>query len=540
MVTDVDTTLVTAARDGDRAALDEVVAAYLPLVYNIVGRALARDAEVDDTVQDVMLHVVRGLPGLRDPEAFRSWLVAITMNQVRSHHRPRQADPHPQDVFDTLPDPQADFAELSVWKLRLTGQRQETARAAAWLDDDHRDLLSLWWLVESGQLSRADLIAATGANAHAVTVRIGRMKKQLDTARGIVRALAATPRCPDLTALTADWPGVPGPLWRKRIARHTQDCRRCRDAGSDLVPVEGLLAGLALVPLPVGLVGKVTSNLPGVPAGPAQAHGRASHRKPKSRQDHWKTKVAAAVVAVTAIGGTAAVLEPETGNPTPRSAPLPSASAPDSPAATPRPTGAASAPVTADPIPRHASPSPTGPAPVPSSVTSPSASRGTPSPAASATPSAAPSTATPSAATSTTGSAGAAEPEEQVLVAINRARAEQNLPALQRTTALNRSANGHSQAMLSGCGLNHTCPGEPNLGARGPATAENIGNGGPVANTPGAIGGMAVGLTNAMLAETAPEDGHRRNILGCSYRHVGISIVRDGSGRIWMTQDFSG
>ncbi|MEU4114859.1 hypothetical protein AB0F71_10240 [Kitasatospora sp. NPDC028055] len=54
-----------------------------------------------------------------------------------------------------------------------------------------------------------------------------------------------------------------------------------------------------------------------------------------------------------------------------------------------------------------------------------------------------------------------------------------------------------------------------------------------MADAPGTIGGMAVGLTNAMLAEKAPEDGHRRNILDCSFRHVGISIVRtapEGSG----------
>ncbi|MEU6972044.1 sigma-70 family RNA polymerase sigma factor [Kitasatospora aureofaciens] len=543
MVTDVDATLVTAARDGDRAALEELVTAYLPLVYNIVGRALAKDAEVDDAVQDVMLHVVRGLPGLRDPEAFRSWLVAITMNQVRSHHRPRQTEPHALDVFDTLPDPHADFAELTVWKLRLSGQRQETARAAAWLDDDHRDLLSLWWLVESDQLSRADLVAATGANPHLVTVRIGRMKKQLDTARGIVRALAATPRCPDLTAVTAGWPGVPGPLWRKRIARHTQSCDRCRNTASDLVPVEGLLAGLALVPLPVGLVGKVTSNLPCSPAGPPQAPSRASHRKPKARHDHWRTKVAAAVVAVTAIGGTAAVLQPETGNPTTRSAPAPSA--PPSPSAddvtASPPAGPPSAPVAAGALDGQLTSSPTRPAAVPSSATSPTPSAsGAPSRKESAAAaSTAPSTAAPSAAPSASGPAGATEAEEQVLAVINRARADQGLDALHRTTALNRSANEHSQAMLSGCGLHHTCPGEPHLGARGPATGENIGSGGPVADAPGAIGGMAVDVTNAMLAETAPDDGHRRNILDCAFRHVGISVVRDGSGRVWMTQDFS-
>src|SRR5882724_3649483 len=79
--------LVDAARAGDQRALDELIARHLPLVYNIVGRALAQRTDVDDVVQNTMLRVVRGLPGLRDPERFRSWLVAVTMNQVREHRR---------------------------------------------------------------------------------------------------------------------------------------------------------------------------------------------------------------------------------------------------------------------------------------------------------------------------------------------------------------------------------------------------------------------------------------------------------------------
>jgi len=81
-------------------------------------------------------------------------------------------------------------------------------------------------------------------------VRIQRMKGQLETARVVVRALAASPPCPDLQLITADWDGRPNALWRKRIARHTRDCRYCSPAWSGLVAAERLLAGMALVPLP--------------------------------------------------------------------------------------------------------------------------------------------------------------------------------------------------------------------------------------------------------------------------------------------------
>jgi len=100
--------------------------------------------------------------------------------------------------------------------------------------------------------------------------------------------------------------------------------------------------------------------------------------------------------------------------------------------------------------------------------------------------------------------------------------------------------------MAGGCGLSHQCPGEPDLGARETAAGvhwtaagENIGEGGPVANTTAAIAQMAVGLTQSMLNEKPPDDGHRRNILSSSFTHIGIAVFRDSRGTVWLTQDFS-
>lgn len=242
MIEEADPELVTAARNGDRTALEALVTAYLPLVHTMVGRALGRGLDVDDTVQETMLRVLRGLPDLRDTQAFRSWLVAITMNQIRRHHRRRQLDLRWHEPFEGLAEPGSDFAELAVWEISLAAQRAETTEAAAWLDDDARHLLALWWLEEAGDLSRAEVVTMLGLPPHLVTVRIGRMKTQLEIARVTVRALAAAPRCPGLSAATAAWTGRPAPLWRKRMARHVRDCASCSRTADDLVPLEGLLA----------------------------------------------------------------------------------------------------------------------------------------------------------------------------------------------------------------------------------------------------------------------------------------------------------
>ncbi|XVS62956.1 sigma-70 family RNA polymerase sigma factor [Actinosynnema sp. CA-299493] len=249
MRTPGDAAAVTAAQRGEPGALDALVAAYLPLVYNVVGRALAGHSDTDDVVQETMLRALNGLSGLREPEAFRSWLLAIALNQVRDHHRTRPplVDTEPAD----LADPGADFADLAITRLQLTGQRREVVAATRWIGDDERELLSLWWMEQVGRITRAELAEALGLTPQHAAVRVQRMKAQLEGARVVVRVLAA-PRCGDLAEVVADWDGQPNALWRKRIVRHARECARCARGFDDLAAVDGLLARIPLVPLPAG------------------------------------------------------------------------------------------------------------------------------------------------------------------------------------------------------------------------------------------------------------------------------------------------
>ncbi|MFD9329548.1 RNA polymerase sigma factor [Streptomyces sp. NPDC060065] len=237
---------IGAAQAGDRRALDELVAGWLPLVYNIVGRALNGHADVDDVVQETMLRAVDNLGSLRDPDSFRSWLVAIAMRQIRDRARRRTSEP-PADGSGVQA---ADFAELTVLRLQLEGQRREVAEAVRWLDDEDRQLLSLWWLEVAGELTRRELASAVGISRQHAAVRVQRMKERLEAARGIVRALGSA--CPDLGSVTTRWDGRPDSVWRKRLARHVRGCAYCSGRpGESVVPAERLLVGIALVPVPV-------------------------------------------------------------------------------------------------------------------------------------------------------------------------------------------------------------------------------------------------------------------------------------------------
>ncbi|MFJ9566577.1 RNA polymerase sigma factor [Streptomyces fuscichromogenes] len=303
---------VAAAQAGDRRALDELVEGWLPLVYNVVGRALNGHADVDDVVQETMLRAVDNLGTLRDPDSFRSWLVAIAMRQIRDRARRRQD----RKLDEAVPDGAADFAELTVLRLQLAGQRREVAEAVRWLDAEDRQLVSLWWLEVSGELTRPELAAAVGISRQHAAVRVQRMKARLETSRGIVRALDGA--CPQLREVTARWDGRPDSVWRKRLARHIRGCGYCGDTHDSVVPAERLLVGIALVPVPVGFT--LALALGGRTAAAATSVG-------------WSAKVLGALtkpaVAVTAgatiVAGGAYVVVRTPPDPAPRTAVSPTA-----------------------------------------------------------------------------------------------------------------------------------------------------------------------------------------------------------------------
>ncbi|MDX6312711.1 MAG: hypothetical protein QOF44_2175 [Streptomyces sp.] len=363
-----DTETVVAARDGDQDALEALVADALPLVYNIVGRALGAHSDVDDVVQETLLRVVRSLSDLRDPDAFRSWLVAITVRQVRNrdhHRRTAQYSTADLDTADQMPDPASDFADLTILRLGLTDQRREVAEATRWLDGDDRALLAVWWLETTGELDRGELAAGLGLSGRHAAVRVQRMKEQMQVSRMVARVLAAPRECHRLDALVQDWDGTPSPLWRKRFARHIRGCGICGRLCEDLLPMDRLLVGLPMLPVPVSLSGLHFSSLPS-DAVRAAAPRTAPHTPQRSgapRGAHAARRLlpkgpllgAAAVTSVAVAVAGALIAAHLSGQPSTRTdaaaSPVVAAATPSTASPTPRRTESATPTPTAKPKP---------------------------------------------------------------------------------------------------------------------------------------------------------------------------------------------
>ncbi|WP_415952969.1 sigma-70 family RNA polymerase sigma factor [Streptomyces sp. KLOTTS4A1] len=527
--------LVRAAQHGDERARGELVTAYLPLVYSIVGRALNGHADVDDVVQDTMLRALRGIGGLQDPQRFRSWLVAIAMNQIRGHHQARRSAPKGLGAHEDsdLPDPSGDFVNLTIVRLGLEGQRREVAEATRWLEEDDRELLALWWLEAAGELTRAELAAALEVTEQHAAVRVQRMKGQLETARTIVRVLAA-PRCPGLGAVLGIWDGVPSGLWRKRIARHIRQCGNCAPHTADLWPAEGLLVGFGLVPLlagstagvlaALGLYGEPAAQTVAFAAAPPGAHdlpdrdilrtdaapsgpSRVEGRRQRLRKRRRTTATAAAVVllltGVTAVGidlltpdaesdrvqaSTASEAERPSAAESTSSAPVASADASASASESPKPSASRKPSRTADPEPSTSEPRPTRTKPetTPPAPPKPPADPG-------------------------------GTHAEQVLALVNSERAKTGCSPVTLDGRLSKAALLHSEDMSANDYFSHTSQDGRTFTER--AAAQGVDNAGAENIARGQRSAQSV--MNAWMNS----EGHRKNILNCGLKTMGLGVV---------------
>jgi len=164
-----DTSLVLAAREGDRAAFGGLYARYVRMVHGIL---LARvpASDVDDLVQDVFLRALPRLGDLRDVARFGPWLAAITRNRANDYYRQTRAV---TAVTESLPEDEADLPASN------TAPDAEATMILAFvrsLSDAYRETLILR-LVEG--MTGPEIAARTGLTPGSVRVNLHRGMQQL-------------------------------------------------------------------------------------------------------------------------------------------------------------------------------------------------------------------------------------------------------------------------------------------------------------------------------------------------------------------------
>ena len=81
--------LVAAAREGDRAAFDQIVSIYYRAAFRMALAALKRREDAEDATQDAFVLAWRKVSHFRGDSSFKTWLLTIVWRQALDRRKSR-------------------------------------------------------------------------------------------------------------------------------------------------------------------------------------------------------------------------------------------------------------------------------------------------------------------------------------------------------------------------------------------------------------------------------------------------------------------
>ena len=172
-----DEELISAARQGDAAAMDTLLRRHYDRVYAVCRRIAGSTRDADDAAQEAMIRIVRNLDRFDGRSAFGTWAYRIATNtsldELRKRRRRPQLHVLADDDDESAPEP---VDELSHRVVESVADRVAIDEALAELPDDFRLPVVLR---DVGDLDYAEIADELGVPVGTVKSRIARGRKLL-------------------------------------------------------------------------------------------------------------------------------------------------------------------------------------------------------------------------------------------------------------------------------------------------------------------------------------------------------------------------
>jgi RNA polymerase sigma-70 factor, ECF subfamily len=174
--------LLAKAREGDRAAFNELVNRYSRKIYRLAIHITQNQEDAEDVLQETFLKAFAHLPDFHGQSKFYTWIVRIAVNESLMKLRKRKSDrtvplDEPMDTGeDTV------VREIAVWDEDPEQQysREELGRI---LDESIQSLRpafrTVFVLRDIEELSTEETAEALGISVPAVKSRLLRARLQL-------------------------------------------------------------------------------------------------------------------------------------------------------------------------------------------------------------------------------------------------------------------------------------------------------------------------------------------------------------------------
>ena len=237
--------LVSAAREGDRPAFDELVRRTYVDTYTLALRLTAHEEDARDVVQESYLRAWKGLPRFRGDAQFTTWMYRITANTAytvvkrRRRHRAESLDAMLEDPIELRPERAA--------RGRRRSRPRSLERLAVGLDELPPKLRVLVVLKDIYGLSHEEIAEELGISVPAAKVRLHRGRKRLrdllydDDSKNDGR----WDTCNVTTSPNCFRPTVEhGAAVEVSVQRHIESCLRCQ---AELARYRRMLRGLQLL-----------------------------------------------------------------------------------------------------------------------------------------------------------------------------------------------------------------------------------------------------------------------------------------------------
>ena len=229
-----DAELLSAARGGDKAALEKLLERHQAQVYRF-GMKMCRDPEdAADVLQDTLLAMARGVRDFRGASSLSTWLYSVARSFcIKKRRRSKFAPEQPSLDMTVLPEAAqlADPGRSPDEELAKKQVQQALEQALSALDPMYREVLILR---DIESLTAPEVAEVLGITVQAVKSRLHRARVSLRDSIAPVLGVpsdapAAPGTCPDVLTLFSQHleDEISADLCRE-MERHIEGCPRCR------------------------------------------------------------------------------------------------------------------------------------------------------------------------------------------------------------------------------------------------------------------------------------------------------------------------